>query len=1108
MKATVSILILLLVSADVCAGANAKDPSAILDSYQMSSDSGFIILAGVLPEMLSTDGWQIVVNDQVVQLLDAQHGGVGTSLRIVIPVRDGDNVISIQSLRYSNHFPASVLQSWSKHIFREPDATGRQFAVLIDSSSKQNEGTNTTAFPTALTQHGLASTDIFVVKSMTELAITLGSLEQQAARNDRLLIYFRGPGTRAVNTGEPILILSRADDATRDSLSISQLLMLVPDLPRLSLLFDVDFDREQVWPEVDNFAWFQKLAVRNTFELALSNPMIGGTPSGDITNSLMSQMESSPAEPFCSVVADAFDSILSSRANTAAAPKYIYLTSPTFSWGCIVHSSRNSRILEVASKRAGPVDPYFVEDFTATIPPGLLYSWSEIRVDGVLVSHRSVVLDGLQRGGVLEEHISVSQSRHLVEIRVGSGKNILGVGRTEVVPSTSTATLLLSSDDPNLRAEIVQSSNYPDRTTNSLINLIFRAGDVRGRTVQYELRNNGEVLRQGTAPSDAKIPVISEFLQQIPLSVGLNTLVVEVREGNTIAWSTLSVVRVIDPPLHALLIGSAKIRGSEPLTGVPPDIKAMKDILIRYTNINPQDIIVLTGEHATLSAIRQAMDNSRATPPIDPFLQGEGDPALFLYFSGYGTTLLDTSSNPYERCILPSDFVSERAPLTCLSIPEMYALLNTWRASVAFFDTSFDGLSGRLGRGSPNKALGLSRTIGDLFTDDSDMRAVSQLERPGRILIFASGTNTAALESTEGLGGVFTQSFAEALNRELAFENPGVQTLQLEDAFSLAKQKTILKSEETQTPSLVGFLPAPFLFSVRHYGNVFHEAYVIELASRADIQGLRRVNPTQLQKAAVLYELTGTLMPNEEMGKEGLAQVLIYQDMLPEAEEIISQGISSSGAPDRKGTDLAKWLLLRSQLRMEQGEIEKALEDCKRASSLTSAATVPSELVALNLMGLMGLNLATGHFEESSTLSTQLLNNIMPFSNFTEDEKAHIILLKYVSDQMAGHHSAAPIELEKFLYLQAPWFQMTANYFLNPVAEKSELQFFIIRGAPEGIADPKALDCMRHFYIGMRSLWEGSTADASQELSLVLATGQKQYVEYWIAKAQLTALQH
>ena len=115
-----------------------------------------------------------------------------------------------------------------------------------------------------------------------------------------------------------------------------------------------------------------------------------------------------------------------------------------------------------------------------------------------------------------------------------------------------------------------------------------------------------------------------------------------------ILWGSVSFFLVL-PSLcmaadyHALLIG---VGGTgKPLLGPKNDVPALRDMLVDFQGFSPENITTLVEEEATRDAILREIDNlgTRSRP---------GD-LLFLYFSGHGTSLGDSSGG--ARLDLPHE---------------------------------------------------------------------------------------------------------------------------------------------------------------------------------------------------------------------------------------------------------------------------------------------------------------------------------------------------------------------------------------------------------------------------------------------------------------------
>ncbi len=1139
----ISTLLLFAFSGQTAFGATAQDPAVLLNSLQTFVKGRTVLIDGALPSLPGVDGWQITVDDAILLSRAMEAGNPIFQVRVLSALREGDNLICIDALHLRNGQASVIVKRWSTHVHTVADLTADRFVILVSDKSDRDVTADVEAFGATLLQNGIPPGKLFRAGDLPDLDRALTTIEKSIGPDDKVLVYFRGGGTIAPTDGEPILQLSSEDTGgAGGGIPLRELLRRTVDLPSLSLLLDVKFrggEREQgnigstsnpntqyLDPDRRALPWLQLLGKRANVELAMTNPFDTTSAMGLLTERVLSTSRAPAAG--CISLSDAIRSMSPARSLADGKPQPIYFAANTsFSSYCILQTSGPTGSLQIDTIPIKFPDSFMIADeFSTTVSAEVPYSWSELLVDGVLMRHSPAGVQ-TQSPHKIVERVSISEGTHIVELRVGAGKKILAWGKTEVTPILKLQNVSTVSDD--LRAEFVRPARSSIYSSSSLATIAFIAADQIGNTVHYEVRNNGVVLFRGIAPNVKKQQIV-EIVRRVPLSIGINNLVLEVRHGDLMTLSTTRVVRRSPDPIHAVLVGVDTIPGGVPLHGVQSDVNSMKKLLLRYTDVKAKDIVVLMGREATLAAIRQAIGNASTNRPSDPFLNGEGNVTLFLYFSGYGTLVLNDSKQPLARCILPSDFEIKDPLRTCLSTDEITALLNSWDRSIIVVDASYDGLSGEI-HPTPNKNASLfSRTFNSYLSTDSEWRVSSGTDRSDRVFLVASETNTPALESDTPPNGLFTSSLIEAVEGQLSPEkDEPTRSLQLADAFAFARMKTITKSGDSQTPLIKGFLSSPFAFSPRTIGHLMLEATTINYSALDDIGALRQLDMNQLRFASDLFDTVIALAPQDPEAQQGLARSALYQGNFVIAQDLIDKGIAAI-LTQPSSNSLSGWLLLRSELKMRHGDIKGAVSDCEQSISIkTDFASAEAFLV--------GLYFAAGQYEKSSSIATRLLHQhaILTKSDITDDEWGHIVLLRYLAFKRAGNDAEASGALQEYLdvnrgssltkdiswplgkafgsiaghkdaseafVVQAPWVHSVAEVLLDPKADVQHLQQFPQETAAFDEKDPQPFSCIVHFYLGMRSLLNNSPSDGKRELQLAADTGQNQYAEYWSAVAE------
>jgi hypothetical protein len=1117
-------------------------PTAVLRSLDEKVQERSLLIDGSLPYVSGVDAWNLIVNDTVILTLNAETNHNSTTLRVAVALRFGDNTISIDSLRKIREGAPVTLKHWSTHVYAESNPNPREFAILIKGEVGSSVDADFQAVYGQLIRIGIPESDIVFTKTRADLASAFGAIREKMSTVDRLFIYFRGTGVLANSDGEPILQLSSGDLTTGAWLPITELTREVPGPIPLSLVVDADlhpgsqsepfngFDGPQQAnqsssPDRTALAWLGSLHSSVKTEVLLSNPFTTQR-SGALTSLLLSRMtENSPGA--CRTLAEVTPTETRAFVSDASIQP-LYFTNTISDPGiCISQTDAATQQLKLSVNQYLYADPFMmVARVEATMAPGIAYSWREVLVDGIVVRHR--FMDGSQNSSnPITELVSLAEGTHLIEIRVGVGSGTIASGRT--LFKISPPTIDVKSESQDLDAEIVRPTQTTSITSSGLFTVGFVVADSKTDSVHYELRNNGVVILRGVAWGRG-IGHHLEILRRIPVSVGENNIVIEVRRDNYKASSHCTVIRLVEQPLHAVIIGADQVPALRQLKGVQSDVESVKKLLFDYTDLNANELVTLTGPNATSTAIREAIGNSTITHPIDPISQAGGDQTLFLYFSGYGTTLLDDSRKPTSRCILTADFDSRDPAKGCLSTADLDSLLDSWTRSIIVFDTSYDGLAGTRLQ-SVSKDPFISRTYGDFLSTDPQWRAISGTDRPDRVFLAGSKSNTAALESGNPPQGLFTSSLVEAIEELLPGDRiNSFRKAELFDAFAFARNKTITKSNNSQTPLIKGALSVPFFFRLRNPVYLLTEARAIDVAILDDVESLRSVDPNEIDRAATLYDTVTAMQFETDDAQQGKARIFIYKNDLTSAENLVALGLSHVEVEGANSARKAGWLLLRCLLKMRRGNIPDALNDCEAANGIDAGSASAMSLLA-------ALYLASGQYDKSAILTEELLSQASRLGQqLTDDEWGHVVLLGYVAIRLSkgptdsdtwlkryfssyrDHHSflgelglglaSAPKSIAGVnprtpaFTIQSPWVQLVTDFFLRPQTDLSALVSFNETNATFDAKNPSSIDFMAHFYQGMKFIMTNSPALAKGELELAMKSGQTQFVEYWIAQAQ------
>jgi tetratricopeptide (TPR) repeat protein len=1147
-KIKLSLIMYMLVCPSLSWAEQSSDLS-ILNSLPTTTSGRSLLIEGSFPTSLNVEGWKILVNDYKVFTLESQKADKTTPLSLVVTLREGDNLICFDSVVKQLSADSITQRRWCKHVLAEPDGTGQRYAVIIRGQSNDTATSDIDALRYLLRGSEIDSGKIYLASNSIELNSVFTSLAGRTASTDSILVYFRGTGIVTRSGGEPILQLPSGTSETSVWLSVGELMRRAAQLPSLSLVLDVDYhsyvqnldgqitiqeksDGPSADPNRRSSSWLYNLPKRESFEIAITNPASTERTPGELTHLLLSQIKTSH-----NICINLEESILPNTPIAMSTPSrlppiYFNPSEVPYSY-CLSSSSQLAEPIQINVAREDTSDPFMiVYDLLATPSPNVPYAWSEVWVDGTLVRHSSRRTPQDQSADI-SERVSFSEGSHLVEIRIGLGSKITASGRTEI--SIDVPYQYDRQVSNELHADILRPDR-PTMTVNSTATVTLAIEDETSKAVHFELRNNGVVIFRGMAPNPEQHRVL-ELVRKIPLSPGANNFVLEVRNGDQIRFSSMAVTKRTEHPIHALLVGVDSAASSSMSNRTEADIQLMKKLLLRYTDIRPADMVVLAGKAATLETIRHAVSDSAFSRPNDPSTQGEPDDLLFFYFSGNGAAVGKGNKESPERCILPSDFKSDDLPQTCLSTTEMDSLLDSWPRSILLFDTSYDGVSGDIIVPSSSDLRLHSRTSRTFFAYDPNWRLSSGVDRPNRIIMAASTVNTPALDSAEPPGGLFTRSFTEAVNTEFADVNSdSTKTLELFDAFNSARARTVKKSRGLQTPLLKGFLSTPYGFAPRNTNELVSETDSILQNTFDDVQSLRSVNLSQVNQALDFTDTVIALGDDKPSLEQKRANLLIYLGRFEEAQSLIDTGTAANKSQITPDGNLAGWLLVRSHLRIRQGDVLAATRDCEQAVTLEPRLTSAKAT-------LVGLYFANSRYFESAKLAKELMvqNSTSVDQSLTDDTWAHLVLFAYLSMKLSDQKSDANALINTYLdswsankssgqrfghalgkiflissdrksktelpVIQAPWFRVVITYFHDSIAGESDLRSFVSQSAFFDLKDSLSFECMLHFYLGMRLILDDQPATAKSELQLVQRTNQQQYVEYWAAKHELSELE-
>ena len=1125
--------------------ASSWDAAGFLKSLPSSVGSNLILIDQTVKVTKQTPDWQLSVNDVQVFSFRKMARDAEIRIRFAMSVRPGDNVVRLESVRRKGDGSVEVTGIWVTHINRLVDPPGDPIALLIqgqpdDPNSRRVLG----AFRNRLVNLGFKQPNIYMTTSFSDVNGVIDNLSQRRQETSRLLIYFYGTARRLGTDGEPALQFQDERSTSKIAFPITDLIRTAADFSNSSVIIDASFpedtriEKEGIDSTRMAAPWLQSWSLPANVEVVLSHrgPSELSNEVGRLTDALADpdRWESTSPHP-CTTLADVVLT-LNAQYKTMPGAGPLYFTSNSSFRSFCVSTSDVSSALNVSVKPVSKGDPFLqAADITVDVSPGRA-RWIDILVDGVVLRHDGISPAALAANNrsliSLIETVAIGDGKHLITVRSGVGTDVISERSVEYQPAGGSKVIeLLPSHD--LVARFIEPSVSQMVTANPFASVVFTVGTSVGRA-HYELKNNEVSIRRGIA----EIARGQRLVRVVPLVLGRNVITIEVTDHNQIARSAITVLRRRSEPLRAVLIGVDAPRGSPRLPFVAADVELFREILLRFTDASLEDIKTLTGELANKAAIEHAIGSTVRTRPLDPLSQGIMEPDTFiLYYAGYGVTFEDKARSKRVRCILPSDFDPSRSLDTCISTGDLDDLLDAQDRSIVVVDSSYDGKSTIYSLGNASLQ---SRTYQDFIATDTTWRQFAGIDRPERMFLVASGGNSPALESNELKHGVFTRSLADSISEQLspsvsATERASKDDLSVYDAFAVARNKASSLTDGQEQPLIKGVLSTPFTFFRRSPSDRLAEADSIVVRAIHDRSALRALNSADLARAISLYRKVLFFAPGDERAQEGLTEAYLLQGDLGSAGRLI-EGILDSNT--MQGRRRSRWLLLRARLRTLQGDIGSATEDCQKAR-LAAPVSLRAEIQ------LASLYVAAGKYDDARDTFEKMIDRLKDGSsgdNVLDDEEwGKSVLLAYVVLRLAGDQRSALLLLKSYSQsyrqknelkqifvanplfriifpresyavamgskdVDEPWSHSVAQYFLATQKESTDLSSFRNNTLSLDPKDEDSFNCSLYFYLAMRSLLDGNKSEAIADFDRVIATNKTEYMEYWIAKFELSTL--
>src|SRR5687767_11201134 len=226
---------------------------------------------------------------------------------------------------------------------------------------------------------------------------------------------------------------------------------------------------------------------------------------------------------------------------------------------------------------------------------------------------------------------------------------------------------------------------------------------------------------------------------------------------------------------HALLIGVneyPKLPEDKNLQYAINDVKAVREVLVKFYGFPAENVTVLTDSQATKSGIEKAMAKLSDTGKVGP------DDRVLIYFSGHGMTVKIPTGGDLGF-LIPSDAevdltnAENAGPYmsSCVKMSDIWSIADAMPAKHVLFiaDACYSGLM-TAGRGG-----------GEKITEAFMLRLAS---KPARQVLTAGGAGEESYEDPKYGHGMFTHKLLEELKARAS--QPG-------DAFMVADLYSAVK---------------------------------------------------------------------------------------------------------------------------------------------------------------------------------------------------------------------------------------------------------------------------------------------------------------------------
>ncbi len=1177
-------------STDVCASPySTSESSPLLRIVSAASD----------PRSIRVE----LNGEELFTLTPGPNAPSGLSRETLVPLRLYNNEIAV-----TNVYSDNSQEKMRCYIFRSNSGVEKahRVAILVGAwGSLSQQGTkrsfatsNVNAMKDAVLRGGSADIVELVGNEATRSNVlrVLFAKSRELGPNDQLLFYFSGPGSYDRQSHFPILVTADWDPNLEGASGLA-LPELVDDfaalrIPSLGIILDTSFvyapptagqslsvgdfrnaSRESRIDEA-SASWLMDLERHRNldflmasrfFEPAFLDPATG---IGLLTKSIrevLSDLPNSSPDGRCRGIQD-FGKLLAST-DSLEPPRQVPLffsttdKNPAF---CFTRAGVQEVSLKVLPAGSG-----FVR-ISATVPiQSGARQYSLINNDVPLYTDKelsltaagSYLIDEIvaQTSGENEIRLDVSDGHHLLfsgEIN-DEGDRPGAVERLDLVSGP----VLVLTQPPLIYGDHDRDPvNVGDERELIIDGLIHLYATTSATAV---VRNNGVVVFRRAYDQQSAFDNI-RLWTRVPLLAGrTNNIELDIESGNVHTLKQFAIRRASRQSLAAVLIGvdSYQDTAIKPSTYVREDVQLMKSMLYNYADIDPQDIIELSGRSADSKSILSVFSAAELLTRLQ--LQGSrlgatdlSDATILYYFAGRGATV-ETSPGTSSRCVLPFDVTLRDLNKSCIPTTAIDSKLSdaSWKNSILIFDTSYDGRATLFTTG---KEAFASRTLVDHFSTDSDWRlksGVADDPQSNRIFVVAGDANQAALESSTLRDGLLTRGLQLGFNRAGAIGLGPHSRFTIQDVYGLTRDFVDNYSDHAQTPVLKGGLSRPVFFERVDTSDLRPQwSYLLTKAHRDSIE-MRKIDSNELAAARRVLFRAQALKPDDPSVKLGLGVASLYEASIVchaavdcneylNARELLSDAVAMSVKDSGSAMTLYESRLASAVLFIQGGEFGLAISMAQQAEELSEELKLSYLRARFTLAEAY---LARADYTKAGAILDNLLKGLADNQHavgladgLTAEEQAKVVIWRAMLLLRDGQSSEGKALLQNYVQRTASIPQLVGGFFTKPLwkvigrsnderiesvrslsysywggviinlllgkdLSESSLRELLLKNSGSDLnLDEAAFQCQYNFYIGLKRWLLSSKRDleaGGRAFQLAVAGGQTQYIEYWLSKA-------